>query len=156
MEVSFGTGYLLGLYPKQVETYAMEYNRKMIGIAKRNTGKQGRSIFFQQADANCLPFQSGVFDTVVNTMAFTGYPDGEAAMGELSRVLKVGGKLLMVDVNYPRDGNRVGVTLAKMWIKMGDILREMEPLFRKAGFESRDEEIGGWGSVHLYVATKVG
>jgi ubiquinone/menaquinone biosynthesis C-methylase UbiE len=156
LEVSFGTGYLLDLYEQSVEIYGVEYNREMISIAKRNSTKRDRYIAFQQADVNHLPFQSGVFDTVVNTMAFTGYPDGHAAMAEMNRVLRRGGKLVMVDVNYPRDGDRVGVQLARLWMKLGDILRDMDPIFRDAGFEYLDKEIGGWGSVHLYVATKVG
>lgn len=155
LEVSFGTGYLLDLYDGDLKIAGVEYNRKMIGIARRNVRACGLSIPLPQADVNHLPFQNGVFDTVVNTMAFTAYADGKAAMAELNRVLCVGGRLVMVDVNYPRDGNRMGVLLAKMWMSLGDILRDMGPVFRGAGFEFEDEEIGGWGSVHLYVATKV-
>jgi hypothetical protein len=33
-------------------------------------------------------------------------------------------------------------------------VRDMEPLFRQFDFECTDEEIGGFGSVHLYVAKK--
>jgi len=155
LEVSFGTGYLLDLYEQNLDIVGVEYNREMIGIARKKMNERGRSISFQQSDVNHLPFQSGVFDTVVNTMAFTAYPDGKAAMAELNRVLRDGGKLVMVDVNFPRDGSRAGVLLAKMWMNMGDILRDMDPVFREAGFEYLDEEIGGWGSVHLYVARKV-
>lgn len=155
LEVSFGTGYLLDLYKQSVEIYGVEYNREMIGIAKKNMSRRDRHVSFQQADVNHLPFQSGVFDTVVNTMSFTGYPDGNAAMKEMNRVLRGGGKLVMVDVNYPRDGNRMGVRLARLWMRLGDILRDMDPIFRHGGFEYVDKEIGGWGSVHLYIATKV-
>lgn len=155
LEVSFGTGYLLDLYDRDLETVGVEYNREMIGIARGNARACGLSIPLQQADVNHLPFQSGVFDTVVNTMAFTAYADGKAALAELNRVLRDGGRLVMVDVDYPLDGNRIGVLLAKMWMSLGDILRDMDPIFREAGFEFLDEEIGGWGSVHLYVATKV-
>jgi ubiquinone/menaquinone biosynthesis C-methylase UbiE len=155
LEVSFGTGSLFDFYEQSVEICGVEYNREMIGIAKRNMSKRDRHISFQQADVNQLPFQSGVFDTVVNTMAFTGYPDGNAAMAEMNRVLRDGGKLVMVDVNYPRDGNRMGVQLARLWMRLGDILRDMDPIFRHGGFEYVDKEIGGWGSVHLYIATKV-
>ena len=77
-------------------------------------------------------------------------------MVELKRVLRVGGNLVRVDVNYPRDGNWLGVQLAGLWSKQGDILRDMDLLFREAGMEYTDREIGGWGSVHLYVATKTG
>ena len=49
------------------------------------------------ANVEKLPFQDKTFDTVINTMAFTGYPNGDKAMAELKRVLKKGGKLLLVD-----------------------------------------------------------
>lgn len=155
LELSFGTGYLLNRYERCAELYAAEYNRRMIDLARRKLHGTGRSISFQQADASHLPFRSGVFDSVVNTMAFTGYPEGPRAMAEMNRVLKKGGKVVMVDVNYPSDGNRTGVTLARIWMALGDILRDMDALFCSAGFDYREEEIGGWGSVHLYIATKI-
>lgn len=155
LELSFGTGYLLGRYGSALDVYAVEYNRKMIEIARDKVGYPERPISFQQADATHLPFRTGAFDSVVNTMAFTGYPDGNAAIAQINRVLQQGGKLVMVDVNYPSDGNWKGVMLARLWLKLGDILRDMDALFRDGGFDYVDKEIGGWGSVHLYVATKV-
>jgi len=156
LELSFGTGHLLNRYEQTAEIHAVEYNRKMIDIGRKKVGDAEQPISFQQADVSHLPFRTGAFDTVVNTMAFTGYPDAKAALAEMNRVLREGGKLVMVDVNYPSDGNRKGVVLARMWMKLGDILRDMDVLFREGGFEYVDEEIGGWGSVHLYVATKLG
>jgi ubiquinone/menaquinone biosynthesis C-methylase UbiE len=160
LEISFGTGYLLNMYPGDLQVYALEYNQEMINIARNNL-RQGerfagvRRIAFQRGDVYHLPFSSGTFDTVVNTMAFSGYPHGATAMVEMNRVLKDGGSLVMVDVGYPRDGNWAGVQMARMWMKFGDLLRDMDQIFRDGGFEHLDEEIGGWGSVHLYVATKV-
>ena len=95
------------------------------------------------------------FDTIVNTMAFTGYPDARKAMSELSRVLKTGGKLVMVDIAYPKDGNWKGVLATKFWIAFGDLVRDMDALFKEFDFEVRDREIGGFGSVHLYIGTKL-
>jgi ubiquinone/menaquinone biosynthesis C-methylase UbiE len=155
LEVSFGTGYLLNLYPGDVEIFALEYNQEMINIARRNLRQGVRRVAFQRGDVYHLPFPRNTFDTLVNTMAFSGYPHGLPAMLEMSRVLKDGGKLLMVDVGYPRDVNWAGIQMARMWMKLGDLLRDMDPIFRDGGFEHLDEEIGGWGSVHLYVATKV-
>lgn len=154
LEVSFGTGYLLDLYEPDVDVVGVEYNKEMIGVARRNLNGRRRSLSLQQADVSNLPFQSEIFDTVVSTMAFTAYPDGKAAMAELNRVLRNGGRLVMVDINYPRDGNRLGLLFASIWMKLGDILRDMDLIFKEAGFEYTDEEVGGWGSVHLYVATK--
>ncbi len=153
LEVSFGTGYLLDQYEPDVDVTGIEYNRAMIDIARGHV--PGRLVTLQQADVYHLPFKSGTFDTVVNTMAFTAYGDGKLAMAELKRVLRDEGRLVMVDINYPRDGNRLGVILAGLWMRLGDILRDMSLLFAEAGFNYWDQEIGGWGSVYLYVATKI-
>jgi len=101
-----------------------------------------------------LPYEDNSFDTVVNTMAFTGYPDAQKALSELHRVLKPDGKLAMVDVAYPKNGNWLGVQATKFWIAFGDLVRDMHKLFQAFNFETTDQEIGGFGSVHLYIAKK--
>ena len=45
--------------------------------------------------------------------------------------------------------------MTRLWIAFGDRIREMDAIFKAGGFQYLDKEIGGWGSVHLYVATKV-
>jgi hypothetical protein len=60
----------------------------------------------------------------------------------------------MIDVNYPRNGNRLGTALVGFWRRSGDLIRDMHAVFRDFELDARDEEIGGFGSVHLYVATK--
>ena len=87
-------------------------------------------------------------------MSFTGYPHAAKAMAELRRVLKPAEYLVMVDINYPRNGNRLGSALVALWRHACDLIRDMDALFREFGFAVTDEEIGGFGSVHLYVATK--
>jgi len=87
-------------------------------------------------------------------MAFTAYPDGQTALAEITRVLRPGGQIVMVDISYPTDGNKIGTFLTNAWKTGGDIIRDMPKLFRSFGFEYTDQEVGGFGSVHLYVATK--
>ena len=87
-------------------------------------------------------------------MAFSAYPDGMKAMSELHRVLKPGGKLILIDIEYPKNRNWLGMKATRAWMAMGDIIREMPPIFEQFGFDYTDEEIGGFGSVHLYVAHK--
>jgi hypothetical protein len=60
----------------------------------------------------------------------------------------------MVDICFPKDGNRPGTFLTNAWKAGGDIIRDMPALFEEFGFEYTDREIWGYGSVHLYVATK--
>jgi ubiquinone/menaquinone biosynthesis C-methylase UbiE len=155
LEVSFGTGYLLTGYAGRYETYGIDLNYKMVWSAKTNLNQKGIRAKIQQGDVENLPFREKIFDTVVNTMSFTGYPDGIKAMKEMHRVLKVGGRLILIDINYPGDGNWLGVRLTRMWESFGDIIRDMKTLLGQFGFEYTDQEIGGFGSVHLYVATKV-
>ena len=154
LEVSFGTGLLLTRYAGDFETYGVDLNERMVAIARRNLQRAGVSAELRQANVEALPYPDGHFDTVINTMAFSGYPNGQRAMSELHRVLRPRGRLVLIDVGYPHDGNRPGSTLVGIWKRSGDVIRDMPPLFESLGFDVYHEQIGGFGSVHLYVATK--
>ena len=154
LEVSFGTGYLLTRYASQFETYAIDLNPELARIAWGNLQQHSLSAHLQVADVEHIPYPAGAFDSVVNTMAFSAYPDGVSAMAEITRVLKPGGRLVMIDVNYPRDGNRIGTVLVRGWMAGGDIIRDIPGVLKGFGYHFTDQEVGGFGSVHLYVANK--
>ena len=154
LEISFGTGYLLTQYAGKYRTFGIDYNWELCRLAQNNLGKTGLHAFIQQADVQHLPYRTASFDTVVNTMAFTGYPDGHSAMIEIHRVIKKEGRLVLVDINYPEDKNWLGMRLTRSWEAAGDIIRDMDYLFEYTGFDYTEREIGGYGSVQLYIATK--
>ena len=154
LEVSCGTGYLLTKYAGEVDASAVNLNAKMVEMTNENLRKSQLSADVQQADVEALPYIDESFDTVLNTMAFSGYPNGQAALAEMTRVLKPGGRLVLIDVGYPADDNKLGTLLAELWRRSGDLIRDMDALFREAGLDYRKESIGGSGSVHLYVGTK--
>jgi ubiquinone/menaquinone biosynthesis C-methylase UbiE len=156
LEASFGTGYLLSEYAGHFESYGIDYNQHLAIIALNNLRQSGLTASLQVADVEALPYPRASFDTVINTMAFTGYPDGQLALSEISRVLRPSGRIVMVDISFPQDGNRLGTALTNAWKAGGDIIRHMPELFERFGFEYTDREVGGYGSVHLYVATKPG
>ena len=154
LEVSFGTGYLLTQYANKFETHGVDYNDRMVEIAKRNLNRKNLNADLRQGDVENLPYEDGYFDTVVNTMSFTGYANGRRALSEMKRVLRPGGKLIMIDVNYPVNGNRTGMMLTRFWQVGGDIIRDVSALLDMEGFVYQDLEIGGFGSVHMYLCEK--
>jgi ubiquinone/menaquinone biosynthesis C-methylase UbiE len=154
LEVSFGTGWLLTQYADRFEAHGVDLNQKMLQIATRNLQRRGLTAQLQLANVEALPYPDETFDTVLNTMAFTGYPDATTAMGQLSRVLKADGELVMIDLNYPHDDNRAGRAFVALGQRFGDLVRNMGPVFHAAGLHASDEEIGGFGSIHLYRASK--
>ena len=154
LEASFGTGYLLLQYANDYETHGIDINNNMIEIAKKNLSRKGVKAHLQWANVEELPFPDNYFDTVVNTMAFSGYPNGKQALAEFHRVLKESGRLLIVDFEYPSNRNIFGYWLTKLMESAGDTIRDMSKILQDFHFEFTEEEIGGFGSVHLYVARK--
>jgi ubiquinone/menaquinone biosynthesis C-methylase UbiE len=154
LEISFGTGHLLAQYAGRFTTHAVDYNRRMAEVARRELRRAGVDASLVQGSVEHLPYPDESFDSIVNTMAFSGYPDGVAALSEMRRVLRSGGRLILIDVNYPSDGNWIGTKLAEFWKWSGDLLRDKEQLLDQLAFDYTHEEIGGWGSVHLFVARK--
>lgn len=154
LEASFGTGYLLMQYANNYETYGIDFNNNLVKVAQRNLSRKGVKASLQRANVEALPFPENYFDTIVNTMAFTGYPNGKQAMSEFYRVLKEGGKLLIVDFDYPSNRNRFGYWLTKSMESAGDTIRDISKIVQAFPFEYTEEEIGGFGSVHLYIARK--
>ncbi len=156
LEISFGTGYLLPQYADHFITCCgIDYNKAMATIAQENLRQHDIRANLQVGNVETLPYTDASFDTLVNTMAFSGYPDAKQALSEMHRVLKPGGRLVMIDINYPTNGNWIGTLLTKVWQYGGDVIRDMEPLFKQFGFQYTDAEVGGFGTVHLYVATKL-
>jgi ubiquinone/menaquinone biosynthesis C-methylase UbiE len=154
LEASFGTGYLLLQYANDYETHGIDINNNMIEMAKKNLSRKGVKASLQWANVEELPFPDSYFDTVVNTMAFSGYPNGKQAMAEFHRVLKESGRLLIVDFDYPSNRNIFGYWLTKLMESAGDTIRDMSKILQDFHFEFIEEEIGGFGSVHFYVARK--
>lgn len=157
LEISFGTGYLLPFLARRSGSRicALEYNSVFLRRARDILRAQPWVVSLQQGDVHALPYADQSFDCIINTMAFSGYPDGQRALMEMRRILKPEGRLLMVDVAYPQQDHFWGMCLTKLWITMGDILRDMPVCFEQCGFSYEDTEIGAGGSVHLYIARKM-
>ena len=155
LEVSFGTGYLMTQYAEHFDTHGIDFSNEMIQITKGKLEKKGLSASISKGKVENLPFGDNTFDTIVNTMAFTGYPNGEKALGEMKRVLKKNGKLLFMDFDYPADRNFIGYSLVKIGEMYGDVMKDLKRYLEGSGLEYRETYVGGFGSVHLFICSKV-
>jgi SAM-dependent methyltransferase len=139
-------------YAHCFETHGIDYNEAMIRTARKNLARVGNVAHLCRARVEALPYEDESFDTIVNTMAFSGYPDARQALAEMRRVLRRAGWIVLIDVNYPTDGNWIGMKLTGWARRAGDLIRDLPVLFDESGFTFTDEAIGGYGSVHLYIA----
>lgn len=154
LEISFGTGDLFLEYADDYQTIGLDYNSDLIQLTKAKLASQQIFVPLVQGDVTYLPFPDNWFDTVISTMAYSSYPDGEAAANAIYRIIKPGGRFLLMDVNYPKDNNLLGNLMVRFWMLVGDIVRDINSLLLKTGFTVDDREVGGFGSTHLYIAEK--
>lgn len=154
LEVSFGTGFLMTQYAEHFDTYGIDFSDEMIRITKGKLEKNNLFASVSRGKVENLPFANNAFDTIVNTMAFTGYPNGEKALDEMKRVLKKNGKLLLMDFDYPADRNIIGYSLVKIGEMYGDVIKDLKTYLEKSDLKYREINVGGFGSVYLFVCTK--
>lgn len=97
LEVAVGTGRNLPLYPADVRVTGIELSPAMLAIAQARAHRLGRVIDLRIGDAQALDFADATFDTVVCTLALCTIPDDRAAVAEMIRVLRPGGRLLWLE-----------------------------------------------------------
>ena len=72
----------------------------MLNEARRKTALTNVSVRFEQGDAENLPFTARVFDLVVCRHVLWTLPHPEAAVAEWVRVLRPGGRLVVLDSQF--------------------------------------------------------
>jgi ubiquinone/menaquinone biosynthesis C-methylase UbiE len=97
LEVAVGTGLNLHAYPPDVRLTGIELSEGMLALARARAGDLGRDVELLNGDAQALPFTDAAFDTVVCTFGLCVIPDIDAALDEMTRVLRPNGKLILVD-----------------------------------------------------------
>lgn len=97
LEVAVGTGGNLPFYPKDTRLTGIELSPKMLAIARRRASESGIEADLRVGDAHELPFPDASFDTVTATLALCTIPDDRQAVTEAVRVLRPGGRLLLLE-----------------------------------------------------------
>ncbi|MFI0352432.1 demethylmenaquinone methyltransferase [Actinomadura sp. 9N407] len=84
------------------DTVACDFSLGMLRVGVRR--QEGvRRLNFVAGDALRLPFADGSFDAVTISFGLRNVSDTEAALRELRRVAKPGGRLLICEVSHPHN-----------------------------------------------------
>ena len=99
LEVGAGTGVTLPHYPKSITRFVLsEPDAHMRRKLKRKVDAAAlRNIEISDAALDSLPFKAGEFDAVVCSLVLCSVPDQPAALAEIARVLKPGGRLVFLE-----------------------------------------------------------
>ena len=97
LEVAVGTGRNFSFYPDGIRLTGIELSAEMLDIARRRAAAVGLQAEILQGDAQALAFPDASFDTVVCTFSLCSIPDDRKAVAEMKRVLRPGGRLLLID-----------------------------------------------------------
>jgi ubiquinone/menaquinone biosynthesis C-methylase UbiE len=159
LEVAVGTGLNLPFYPAQVRLTGVDLSPAMLAQARTRAAELGRQIDLREADAQALPFPDASFDTVVCTLSLCTVPDERAAIGEMWRVLRPGGRLLLLDHIGSRWWPVWAVQrLLEMYTARSGEYQTRRPLphVRAAGFDITGSERLKMGTVERVAARKPG
>ena len=158
LEVGVGTGKNIAYHSKGSRITVIDLSDKMLARAKRRVRMLAAETELTLADAQVLPFADCVFDTAVATFVFCSVPDAVLGLRELSRVVKPGGKIFLLEhvrVNKPVIGRLMDLLDPLVVRVMGPhINRTTTENVKRAGLEiERVEELTEGGLVKTIVAT---
>ena len=144
LEVAPGPGYLaialaqLGF----CRVAGLDISRTFVRIARENAVRNGIEVDFQEGDAAAMPFAADTFDFVVCRAAFKNFSDPTGALREMHRVLRPGGRALILDMRNDASGKSINDEVAKMHLGRIDafLTRTALSALRKRAYSRLDFE----------------
>ncbi len=141
--VAAGTGNDFQFFPPGRDILAIDISSKMLErAAKKAVGYLGK-LELRQMDVCELPFDDSSFETIVTVCTFCSVPRPVVGLGELHRVLRPDGQVLMFEHVRSRIGP-IGIFLDFMTPisrRLGpDLNRDTVGNVQRAGFRIRREE----------------
>ncbi len=121
LEVAPGPGYFaielakLGSY----RITGLDISHSFVEIARRNAAQAGVAVDFRQGDAAGMPFENESFDFLLCRAAFKNFTRPTEALQEMYRVLKPGGRALIIDLR--KDASREQVSGAVDGMNLGKV-----------------------------------
>jgi ubiquinone/menaquinone biosynthesis C-methylase UbiE len=158
LEIAVGTGRNLEHYPAGTKLTGIELSEEMLSIARRRAGELEIDADLRQGDAQALDFPERSFDTVILTLGLCTIPDDRAAVRQARRVLRPGGRLVLLEhVRSPLFAVRAVQRLLEplsVRFEADHLLRDPLDYLANEGFEVESVERLKLGIVERTVARK--
>ena len=179
LDLACGTGDLalaiLRRHPDAAVT-GLDPSRAMLDIAGDKAARRGVALALELGIAEELPFDSAAFDGVSIAFGLRNVPDRARALGEMARVTRPGGRVVVLELGEPR-GRLLG-PIARFHIhrvvpRLGALLSgareyryleksiaafpppdQVAAMMRRAGLEPAEPVPLAFGACHLYAAEK--
>ncbi|MCA0755800.1 class I SAM-dependent methyltransferase [Paenibacillus sp. N4] len=153
LDVATGGGHVAKkLAPFAASVTAVDLTRRMLETARNFISQQSDHVGYVVADAENLPFLDESFDAVTCRIAAHHFPNPGQFVNEAARVLKPGGRLLLIDNVVPdhdsiddfvntlerlRDESHVRCSRIREWEEWMKIagFRELKSRIRKKAFD---------------------
>ena len=109
--VGVGTGLDIPHLPARHRYTGIDLTPAMLARARRRAARHQVRIEFEEGDAHALPYPDAHFDAVVMHLIVAVVPEPTAALREAARVLRPGGRILILD-KFIAPGQRAPVRRA--------------------------------------------
>ena len=135
LDIGTGTGRLLEVLAARVDTaLGVDASKAMLALARARLARAGLAhCAVRLADMYRLPFANGAFDVAVLQMVLHHADDPALVLGEATRVLRPGGRLVVVDL-VRHDRTDIVVRLAHRCPGFDDT--EMSRMLRDTGLRA--------------------
>jgi ubiquinone/menaquinone biosynthesis C-methylase UbiE len=100
LEVAPGPGYLSIDLAKtgKADVTGLDISKSFVEIARKNAEREHVTVDFQRGNASAMPFSADSFNLIVCRAAFKNFSEPVKALQEMHRVLKPGGKAMVIDL----------------------------------------------------------